>query len=60
MCWSGWRSYVAAPAIQIGPARREATDPAARIGTTLFGPGWPGNSGVALTRQGETNWPHLL
>ncbi|WP_274385129.1 hypothetical protein [Streptosporangium sp. KLBMP 9127] len=41
-------------------ARRKATDPAARIGTTLQGPGGPGNSGVALIKQGETNRPELL
>ena len=41
-------------------ARRKATDPAARIGTMLYGPGGPGNSGVALIKQGETNRPGLL
>ena len=41
-------------------ARRKATDPAARIGTTLCGRGGPGTSGVALIKQGEMNGPGLL
>jgi hypothetical protein len=36
------------------------SDPAARIGTTLYGPGGPGDCGVALIKQGETNRPEVL
>src|SRR5690349_21409795 len=41
----------AAPAgerLGLSIARRPATDPAARIGTLVFGPGGPGDSGVNL------------
>lgn len=34
-------------------ARRAATDPSARIGTLIFGPGGPGDSGVNRVREDE-------
>jgi pimeloyl-ACP methyl ester carboxylesterase len=34
------------PAFGLAVARRPATDPAARVGTLIFGPGGPGDSGV--------------
>jgi len=34
------------PKIQVAVARRPATDPAARVGSLVFGPGGPGDSGV--------------
>jgi pimeloyl-ACP methyl ester carboxylesterase len=34
-------------------ARRTATDPAARVGTLIFGPGGPGDSGVSRVGTGQ-------
>ncbi|MEV5826073.1 alpha/beta hydrolase [Spirillospora sp. NPDC052242] len=39
------------PAFELAVARRTARDPGARIGTLVFGPGGPGDSGVALVRD---------
>ncbi len=47
------------PTIQVALARRKATDPGARIGSMLFGPGGPGNSGVAAVKEDRMNWPEL-
>ncbi|WP_165960399.1 alpha/beta hydrolase [Actinocrispum wychmicini] len=40
------------PRIGIAVARRRATDPTARLGTLVFGPGGPGGSGVAAVKRG--------
>jgi pimeloyl-ACP methyl ester carboxylesterase len=39
--------------IQIGLARRQATDPSKRIGSILVDPGGPGGSGVAMVMYSE-------
>ena len=37
-------------------ARRTATDPAARVGTLVFGPGGPGDSGVSRVATGQSRF----
>jgi pimeloyl-ACP methyl ester carboxylesterase len=39
-------NYPAGPKFDLALARRTATDPAARVGSLVFGPGGPGDSGV--------------
>ena len=41
-------------------ARRTATDPAARIGTLVFGPGGPGDSGVSRVATGQSRFSEEL
>ncbi|MEV5348337.1 alpha/beta hydrolase [Streptomyces achromogenes] len=36
------------PGIDLAVARRKATDPGTRVGSMVFGPGGPGDSGVAM------------
>lgn len=36
------------PALDLAVARRQATEPGARVGSMVFGPGGPGDSGVAM------------
>ncbi|WP_372441610.1 alpha/beta fold hydrolase [Plantactinospora mayteni] len=42
----------AGPTFELALARRTATDPAARVGTLVFGPGGPGDSGVSRVVEG--------
>jgi pimeloyl-ACP methyl ester carboxylesterase len=41
-------------------ARRTATDPSARIGTLIFGPGGPGDSGVGRISTGQARFSEEL
>ena len=36
------------PTLELAVARRKATDPGARVGSMVFGPGGPGDSGVRM------------
>lgn len=40
------------PRLDLAVARRKATEPAARVGSTVFGPGGPGDSGVERVVSG--------
>jgi pimeloyl-ACP methyl ester carboxylesterase len=41
-------------------ARRTATEPAARVGTLIFGPGGPGDSGVSRVSTGQSRFSEEL
>jgi pimeloyl-ACP methyl ester carboxylesterase len=45
-------SHPGGPAFGLAVARHRATDPAHRVGTLVFGPGGPGDSGVDRIRNG--------
>jgi pimeloyl-ACP methyl ester carboxylesterase len=42
------RAHPDGPGLDLAVARRKATDPGARIGSMVFGPGGPGDSGVEM------------
>lgn len=48
------------PTFGLAVARRTAKDPAARVGTLLFGPGGPGDSGVDRIRTGISRFSSTL
>ncbi|MFJ4817672.1 alpha/beta hydrolase [Streptomyces sp. NPDC088801] len=41
-------AYPGGPRLQLAVARRKASDPGARVGSMVFGPGGPGDSGVRM------------
>jgi pimeloyl-ACP methyl ester carboxylesterase len=48
------------PTFGLAIARRTAKDPAARVGTLVFGPGGPGDSGVDRIRTGMSRFSDTL